>query len=286
MGKNVRGFNLIFILLLGALLLMVWSSSMNHMQDNYTRGALEKDLAEGNVSSAVISQNKETPTGSVTVMLKGGDSRTVYVTNVEEAIQLFEDSGIDPIVRDVPKESWFMNSMLPVLIVGVVIMVFFFMMMNAQNAGAGAGSNKMMNFGKSRARMSVGSENKITLKEVAGLKEEKEELQEIVDFLREPSKFTKVGARIPKGVLLEGPPGTGKTLLAKAIAGEANVPFSVFQALISWRCLLVWALPGSVTCSRKPRRTHPVLYLSMKLTLWQDAEAPAWAAAMMKGSRP
>ena len=225
MGKNVRGFNLIFILLLGALLLMVWSSSMNQMQDNYTRGALEKDLAEGNASSAVISQNKETPTGSVTVMLKGGDSRTVYVTNVEEAIQLFEDSGIDPIVRDVPKESWFMNSMLPVLIVGVVIMVFFFMMMNAQNAGAGAGSNKMMNFGKSRARMSVGSENKITLKEVAGLKEEKEELQEIVDFLREPSKFTKVGARIPKGVLLEGPPGTGKTLLAKAIAGEANVPF-------------------------------------------------------------
>lgn len=225
LGKNVRGFNLIFILLLGALLLMVWSSSMNQMQDNYTRGALEKDLAEGNVSSAVISQNKETPTGSVTVMLKGGDSRTVYVTNVEEAIQLFEDSGIDPIVRDVPKESWFMNSMLPVLIVGVVIMVFFFMMMNAQNAGAGAGSNKMMNFGKSRARMSVGSENKITLKEVAGLKEEKEELQEIVDFLREPSKFTKVGARIPKGVLLEGPPGTGKTLLAKAIAGEANVPF-------------------------------------------------------------
>lgn len=225
MGKNVRGFNLIFILLLGALLLMVWSSSMNQMQDNYTRGALEKDLAEGNVSSAVISQNKETPTGSVTVMLKGGDSRTVYVTNVEEAIQLFEDSGMDPIVRDVPKESWFMNSMLPVLIVGVVIMVFFFMMMNAQNAGAGAGSNKMMNFGKSRARMSVGSENKITLKEVAGLKEEKEELQEIVDFLREPSKFTKVGARIPKGVLLEGPPGTGKTLLAKAIAGEANVPF-------------------------------------------------------------
>lgn len=225
MGKNVRGFNLIFILLLGALLLMVWSSSMNQMQDNYTRGALEKDLAEGNVSSAVISQNKETPTGSVTVMLKGGDSRTVYVTNVEEAIQLFEDSGIDPIVRDVPKESWFMNSMLPVLIVGVVIMVFFFMMMNAQNAGAGAGSNKMMNFGKSRARMSVGSENKITLKEVAGLKEEKEELQEIVDFLREPSKFTKVGARIPKGVLLEGPPGTGKTLLAKVIAGEANVPF-------------------------------------------------------------
>ena len=135
------------------------------------------------------------------------------------------DYSIDPVVRDVPRESWFMNSLLPMLVVAVIIMVFFFMMMNAQNAGAGAGGNKMMNFGKSRARMSVGADNKITLKDVAGLKEEKEELQEIVDFLREPSKFTRVGARIPKGVLLEGPPGTGKTLLAKAIAGEANVPF-------------------------------------------------------------
>lgn len=225
MGKNIRGINLIFILLLGALLLMVWSSSMNQMQDNYTRGALEEDLKAGNVTSAVITQNRETPTGSAAVLLKGGQNRTLYVTNVEEAIRLFEDYSIDPVVRDVPRESWFMNSMLPMLVVAVIIMVFFFMMMNAQNAGAGAGGNKMMNFGKSRARMSVGSDNKITLKDVAGLKEEKEELQEIVDFLREPSKFTKVGARIPKGVLLEGPPGTGKTLLAKAIAGEANVPF-------------------------------------------------------------
>ena len=225
MGKNIRGINLIFILLLGALFLMVWSSSMNQMQDNYTRGALEEDLKAGNVTSAVITQNRETPTGSAAVLLKGGQNRTLYVTNVEEAIRLFEDYSIDPVVRDVPRESWFMNSLLPMLVVAVIIMVFFFMMMNAQNAGAGAGGNKMMNFGKSRARMSVGADNKITLKDVAGLKEEKEELQEIVDFLREPSKFTRVGARIPKGVLLEGPPGTGKTLLAKAIAGEANVPF-------------------------------------------------------------
>ena len=225
MGKNIRGINLIFILLLGALLLMVWSSSMNQMQDNYTRGALEEDLKAGNVTSAVITQNRETPTGSAAVLLKGGQNRTLYVTNVEEAIRLFEDYSIDPVVRDVPRESWFMNSLLPMLVVAVIIMVFFFMMMNAQNAGAGAGGNKMMNFGKSRARMSVGADNKITLKDVAGLKEEKEELQDIVDFLREPSKFTRVGARIPKGVLLEGPPGTGKTLLAKAIAGEANVPF-------------------------------------------------------------
>jgi len=223
--KNSRGINLIFILLLGALLVMVWTSSLNQVQDNYTVGALQQDLEEGLVTGAVIGQNAETPTGSVTVSLSDGRNRTAYVTNVEDAIDLLEQYDIDPLVRDVPQESWFMNYMLPVLVMAAVIMIFFVMMMNAQNAGAGASGNKMMNFGKSRARMSTGKDNKITLKDVAGLKEEKEDLEEIIDFLREPSKYTKVGARIPKGVLLEGPPGTGKTLLAKAIAGEANVPF-------------------------------------------------------------
>ena len=225
MIKNSRGINLIFILLLGALLVMVWTSSLNQVQDNYTVGALQQDLEEGLVTGAVIGQNAETPTGSVTVSLSDGRNRTAYVTNVEDAIDLLEQYDIDPLVRDVPQESWFMNYMLPVLVMAAVIMIFFVMMMNAQNAGAGASGNKMMNFGKSRARMSTGKDNKITLKDVAGLKEEKEDLVEIIDFRREPSKYTKVGARIPKGVLLEGPPGTGKTLLAKAIAGEANVPF-------------------------------------------------------------
>ena len=225
MIKNSRGINLIFILLLGALLVMVWTSSLNQVQDNYTVGALQQDLEDGLVTGAVIGQNAETPTGSVTVSLSDGRNRTAYVTNVEDAIDLLEQYDIDPLVRDVPQESWFMNYMLPVLVMAAVIMIFFVMMMNAQNAGAGASGNKMMNFGKSRARMSTGKDNKITLKDVAGLKEEKEDLEEIIDFLREPSKYTKVGARIPKGVLLEGPPGTGKTLLAKAIAGEANVPF-------------------------------------------------------------
>lgn len=285
MGKNIRGINLIFILLLGALLLMVWSSSMNQMQDNYTRGALEEDLKAGNVTSAVITQNRETPTGSAAVLLKGGQNRTLYVTNVEEAIRLFEDYSIDPVVRDVPRESWFMNSLLPMLVVAVIIMVFFFMMMNAQNAGAGAGGNKMMNFGKSRARMSVGADNKITLKDVAGLKEEKEELQEIVDFLREPSKFTRVGARIPKGVLLEGPPEPVRRCLPKPLRVRRMYRFSAFQDLISWKCLSAWALPGSVTCLKKRRKILPVSYLLMKLTPWQDAGEPVWAAVTMKGSR-
>ncbi len=225
MGKNGRSLNLIFVLLLGALLVMVWSSSLNQVQDNYTWGALERDLEAGNVNGVVISQNKETPTGSAAVMTRNGENRTLYVTNVEEVMELLARYEVDPVVRDVPKESWFLNNMLPMLVVAALFMVFFFMMMNAQNAGAGAGNNKMMNFGKSRARMSVGGDNNITLKNVAGLKEEKEDLEEIIDFLREPGKYTKVGARIPKGVLLEGPPGTGKTLLAKAIAGEADVPF-------------------------------------------------------------
>ena len=171
MVRNGRGINLVFILLLGALLVMVWTSSLNQVQDNYTEGALRQDLEGGLVTGAVIGQNPETPTGSVTVSLSDGRSRTAYVTDVEDAITLLEQYEIDPLVRDVPQESWFMNDMLPVLVMGAVFMIFFFMMMNAQNAGAGASGNKMMNFGKSRARMSTGKDNRITLKDVAGLKE-------------------------------------------------------------------------------------------------------------------
>ncbi len=169
-----------------------------------------------------ICPNKETPTGSLEITLKSGEEKLLYVMDTAEAESMVRKYGLDPTVENVPEESWFLNSVFPILIV-VVVCVFFFVMMNSQNAGGGSGG-KMMNFGKSRAKLSIG-DNKITLNEVAGLKEEKEELEEIVEFLKEPGKFTRVGARIPKGVLLEGAPGTGKTLLAKAIAGEANVPF-------------------------------------------------------------
>ena len=221
MNKNGKSFNAYFIAILILLAATFAISLMGERDDSYTKSELVNDLKEGNVLQAVIQPNNETPTGAVRVTLKDGQSRVVYVSDVKDAEDLLAQYHIDPVMKNVPKENWFISSMLPMLIV-LIIGVFFFVMMNAQNAGGGGG--KMANFGKSRARLSLG-DGKITLKEVAGLKEEKEELEEIVEFLKEPAKFTKVGARIPKGVLLEGPPGTGKTLLAKAIAGEANVPF-------------------------------------------------------------
>lgn len=220
MNKRNRGYNAYFVLVLLLLALLVIPSLLDSSQVEYTRGELIQNLEDGKVVYASIAPSRETPTGEVNFMLENGIARTLYVTDVSEMEQLLISYGIDPEVKKVQEESWFLTSVFPVLL-AIIVMVFFFVMMNSQNSG---GSNKMMNFGKSRAKLSMG-DGKITLKDVAGLKEEKEELEEIVEFLRDPAKFTKVGARIPKGVLLEGAPGTGKTLLAKAIAGEAGVPF-------------------------------------------------------------
>ncbi len=221
MNKNNRNFYLYFVIIIGLLLFTVWIGTLRVQGSGYTKGEFEAQLKGGEVAMVNICPNKETPTGSLEITLKSGEEKLLYVTDTAEAESLVRQYGLDPTVENVPEESWFLNSVFPVLLVTIVC-VFFFVMMNAQNAGGGGG--KMMNFGKSRAKLSIG-DNKITLNEVAGLKEEKEELEEIVEFLKEPGKFTRVGARIPKGVLLEGAPGTGKTLLAKAIAGEANVPF-------------------------------------------------------------
>lgn len=222
-SKNGRGFNMVFSLLLVILLIFWFSGTLQRMEDTCTQEEFHQLLDEGQISGAVVRQNREVPTGSIQINLKSGDEKILVVSDINPVLAELTDAGVSAIIRDVPGENVFMTSILPALImVGGVFLIF--MMMNAQNAQANGGG-KMMNFGKSRARMSMAGDTKITLKDVAGLKEEKEDLQEIVDFLRDPEKFTKIGARIPKGVLLEGPPGTGKTLLAKAIAGEANVPF-------------------------------------------------------------
>lgn len=188
----------------------------------YSREDFIKDVEAGNVTEVDIHPNTETPTGYLVISRTNAPDRTLYVTDVSAAEEMVRSYGIEPVIEDVPRQNTLLITILPTIII-VIAMFFMFMMMTGQNAGGGANS-KMMNFGKSRAKLSVG-DNKVNFQSVAGLKEEKEELQEIVDFLKDPGKFTRMGARIPKGVLLEGPPGTGKTLLAKAVAGEAGVPF-------------------------------------------------------------
>ena len=212
-------FVVIVLLLLGIVLINAWKK--NNVE--YTRAEMVQDLENGDIEEVVIHPNAQGPTGYLDVTFASGQEKTLYATDISELEKLVRDNGIEPRVLDIQRESIFLTSILPTLII-VVAVAFFFIMMNAQNAGGGS-SARMMNFGKSRAKLANVGDDKVTLKDVAGLREEKEELEEIIDFLREPAKYTKVGARIPKGVLLEGPPGTGKTLLAKAIAGEANVPF-------------------------------------------------------------
>ena len=187
----------------------------------YTLGAYEQELADHKITSVEIVPGKVSPTGSAIVTRQDGTASTLYATDVVKVEEMARESGLDPVVDRVPEQSWLLTSVVPIVLVAGICMLFFYMM-SAQNMGGGANA-KMMNFGKSRARMT--GDTKTTLKDVAGLDEEKEELQEIIDFLKNPGKYTRVGARIPKGVLLEGSPGTGKTLLAKAVAGEAGVPF-------------------------------------------------------------
>ncbi len=216
-----QSFNIYFFIIILLLFAAIWISLMSRQSVNYTRMQFDQALAQGEVTEVLIQQNEEVPTGSVIVLINGMERREFFVTDVKEIEAAAREAGVPVTVNDVPGENWFMNYILPGLVV-LVVCVFFFVMMNNAQAGGG-GNGKMMNFGKSRAQLIMDS--KTRFEDVAGLKEEKEDLEEIVAFLREPGKFTEVGARIPKGVLLEGRPGTGKTLLAKAIAGEAKVPF-------------------------------------------------------------
>ena len=221
MKQNGRTINSYFIFIILLVMVIVGLNLLSNREEDYTRAEFIADLDAGNVSEIVIQPNGEAPTGYLEIQMKNGLNHKLYATDITELEPLVREYGFDPVVNDIERENWFLTYMLPMLAV-LAVGVFLFMMMNAQQAGGGNG--KMMNFGKSRAKMSMGDKS-VTFAQVAGLKEEKEELEEIVDFLKEPGKYTGVGARIPKGVLLEGPPGTGKTLLAKAVAGEAGVPF-------------------------------------------------------------
>ena len=228
--RRNRAFGLYLVVIVALALLWILRDNSSGLGQNsiYTYAQFEQDLKKENVVSVVISQNREVPSGEADITLKSdsgkGGARELYVSDIntlQETMKSY-DFG-DYVVREMPEENWLI-SILPTLILFAVLFVFYIMMTNHASAASGGGS-KMMNFGKSRAKMTTDDNKKVNFGNVAGLKEEKEELEELVDFLRAPRKYTKLGARIPKGVLLVGPPGTGKTLLAKAVAGEAGVPF-------------------------------------------------------------
>jgi len=195
-------------------------SSLRKNGNTYRLADYLNDLQSKNVQEVIIHPNKEAPTGYVTVVLQN-TTKELYATDIRDIEELTRTYNYEPYVDDIERDSWFMTSMLPILMVGILIVFVVIFLVHPGNGGS---NSKMMNFGKSRAKLSVG-DNHVNFGCVAGLREEKEDLEEIVDFLRNPGKYTKLGARIPKGVLLEGPPGTGKTLLAKAVAGEAGVAF-------------------------------------------------------------
>ena len=222
--SGFRGFGVYLILVLAVIAIWYWLDG-NNVTNTYTRQQFETALAEGKVTQVNVVPNREVPTGSVNITFSDLSTQVMLVSDVAEIEQYMRDAGFKTYtVQNPPEESWLLT-LLPYLIIFAAMFIFFMIMTNQAAANSGGGS-KMMNFGKSRARrMSDDPAKRVKFSDVAGLQEEKEELEEIVDFLRAPKKYTQLGARIPKGVLLVGPPGTGKTLLAKAIAGEAGVPF-------------------------------------------------------------
>lgn len=220
-NQQFRGMGLILLVMALIFFASTLTQQGSLFSDEMTYQEFMASVENGAIETALIRQNAQTPTGVVMTILKDGERGRIAVSDVMEVQRLFREKGIDYLVDDVPRDNYLMTIILPIGLSAVVIM-FLMMYMNAR-IGGGGGNSKMMNFGKSRAKMS--RTNSVDFSKVAGLEEEKEDLEEIVDFLKNPKKYTDVGARIPKGVILVGPPGTGKTLLAKAVAGEAGVPF-------------------------------------------------------------
>ena len=198
-------------------------SSGKNVDTEYTYSEFVADLKDDNIKEIIINQNAEVPTGTLAITFKSGAKKALYVENVGTVAQYLQEQQVSYFMKDVTRQSFFVSSILPMLIVIIIMIIFFVVMSN--RAGGGAGGGNVMSFGKSRAKMTNQNNNKTTFKDVAGLKEERADLEEVVEFLKDPQKYTRVGARIPKGIILVGPPGTGKTLLARATAGEAGVPF-------------------------------------------------------------
>ena len=224
MKKSYRGWGFYISLIVVVVLVWFLLDGQHLNQDDYNYAQFKQELADDEIKSVEVQPNRVYPTGRLDIVKTDKSEETLYVLDVSETQSLMDKEKFTSyVVNDIPAENWLMN-LLPLLLVFGAMFILFMIVMNNQAAGGGGGS-KMMNFGKSRAKMTTDENRNVTFENVAGLREEKEELEEIVDFLKEPRKYTRLGARIPKGVLLVGPPGTGKTLLAKAVAGEAGVPF-------------------------------------------------------------
>ncbi|HHU71270.1 MAG TPA: ATP-dependent zinc metalloprotease FtsH [Clostridiales bacterium] len=220
----MKGYGFYMIILLIVVMTLFFSSNYEYRDpEAYNYARFLNDIDGGNIDSVDIYPEEDVPTGEVKVTMKNGEIQRFEVIDTVEIKNLVQEAKITFYTHKIPKPNWFLTSVLPYLLMFIIIIVIFSFMSN--QASVGGGNNKVMNFGKNRAKMTTDENKKTTFKNVAGLDEEKEELKEIVDFLKAPKKYTQVGARIPKGVLLVGPPGTGKTLLAKAVAGEAGVPF-------------------------------------------------------------
>ena len=220
----MKGYGFYMIILLIVVMTLFFSSNYEYRDpEAYNYARFVNDIDEDKIELVEIYPDEDVPTGEVKVTLKNGETQGFEVIDTVEIKNLVQEAEISFYTYKIPKPNWFLTSVLPYLLMFVIIIVIFSFMTN--QASVGGGNNKVMNFGKNRAKMTTDENKKTTFKNVAGLEEEKEELKEIVDFLKSPKKYTQVGARIPKGVLLIGPPGTGKTLLGKAVAGEAGVPF-------------------------------------------------------------